>query len=96
MDEESQMTRRATSISDSHPLRHFFTRMVWYRFDVDAQLADPRLASYISGLLVNFTHVDNLYMIRDSRGRRLEDIGEMLLESNPALKKRPTGTSLSI
>jgi hypothetical protein len=59
--------------------------MVWYRFDVDAQLADPRLASYISGLLVNFTHVDNLYMIRDSRGRRLEDIGEMLLESNPLL-----------
>ena len=29
--------------------------------------------------------MDNLYPIRDSRGRRLEDVGEMLLESNPLL-----------
>lgn len=86
MDEELQMMRRATSISESHPLRHFFTNMVRRRFEADAQLTDPRLASYVSGLLVNFTHVDNLYRIRDSRGRRLEDIGEMLLESNPLIE----------
>jgi hypothetical protein len=41
--------------------------------------------SLLSGLLVRFTHADNLYLIRDSRGRRLEDAGEMLLESNPLL-----------
>lgn len=77
--------RRAISVSDSHPLRHFFTDMVRRRFEADAGLSDPRLASYVSTLLVNFTHVDNLYWIRDSRGRRLEDVGEMLLESNPLL-----------
>jgi hypothetical protein len=49
------------------------------------RLPDARLAAYVSGLLVDFTHADNLYRIRDSRGRRLEDIGEMLLESNPLL-----------
>jgi hypothetical protein len=29
--------------------------------------------------------VDNLDRIRDSHGRGLEDVGEMLLESNPLL-----------
>jgi hypothetical protein len=79
------MMRIATSISDNHPLRHFFTDMVQRRFGADAHLTDARLSSYVSGLLVNFTHVDNLYRIRDSTGRRLEDVGEMLLESNPLL-----------
>ena len=59
--------------------------MVRRRFDADVRLPDARLAAYVSGLLVDFTHADNLYRIRDSRGRRLEDIGEMLLESNPLL-----------
>lgn len=59
--------------------------MVQRRFDADVRLPDARLAAYVSGLLVDFTHADNLYRIRDSRGRALEDIGEMLLESNPLL-----------
>jgi hypothetical protein len=59
--------------------------MVRRRFDADVRLPDARLAAYVSGLLMDFTHVDNLYRIRDSRGRRLEDIGEMLLESNPLI-----------
>jgi hypothetical protein len=49
------------------------------------RLVDLCLAAYVSGPLVNFTHADNLYRIRHSRGRRLEDVGEMLLESNPLL-----------
>jgi hypothetical protein len=59
--------------------------MVRRRFEADVRLPDSRLAAYVSGLLVDFTHVDNLYRIRDSRGRGLEDVGEMLLESNPLL-----------
>lgn len=78
--------RRIQTVSRDHPLRHFFTDIVRRRFDGDVRLPDPRLAAYISGLLVDFTHVDNLYRVRDSRGRRLEDIGEMLLESNPLLE----------
>jgi len=37
----------------------------------------------VSGVLTDFTHVNNLFKIRNTRGRRLEDVGEMLLESNP-------------
>jgi hypothetical protein len=85
MGEELEAMRKESSISDAHPLRHFFTDIVGRRFRADVRLPDSRLASYVSGLLVDFTHADNLYRIRDSRGRRLEDVGEMLLESNPLL-----------
>lgn len=78
--------RRIQTVSRNHPLRHFFTDLVRRRFDRDVRIPDPLLAAYISGLLVDFTHADNLYHISDSRGRRLEDIGEMLLESNPLLE----------
>ena len=78
--------RSLHTVGHDHPLRRFFTDMVGRRFDADVCLPDRRLAAYVSGLLVDFTHVDNLYRIRDSRGRGLEDIGEMLLESNPLLR----------
>src|SRR5690349_12122246 len=42
----------------------------------------------VGDLLVNFTHVDNLYRLRNSKGRRLEDVGEMLIASNPLLEGR--------
>lgn len=80
------MMRRTHMVSRDHPLRHFFTDIVQRRFDADVRLPDRRLAAYVSGLLVDFTHVDNLYRIRDARGRRLEDVGEMLLASNPLLE----------
>lgn len=78
--------RRIHTVGHDHPLRRFFTDMVRSRFDADVRLPDPRLSAYVSGLLVDFTHVDNLYRIRDSRGRCLEDVGEMLLESNPLIE----------
>jgi hypothetical protein len=79
------MARRVNAIRQDHPLRRFFGEMVARRFDADLRLPDPRLSAYVSGLLVDFTHVDNLYRVRDARGRRLEDVGEMLLASNPLL-----------
>jgi hypothetical protein len=79
------LARRAEAIGRDHPLRGFFGEMVARRFDADLRLPDARLAEYVSGLLVDFTHVDCLYRVRDARGRRLEDVGEMLLESNPLL-----------
>jgi hypothetical protein len=79
------MSRSVNIVGRDHPLRRFFNDMVARRFDADVRLPDPRLAAYVSGLLVDFTHVDNLYRVRDARGRRLEDVGEMLLASNPLL-----------
>ena len=79
------MMRNFNTVGRDHPLRRFFNDMVARRFDADLRLPDPRLAAYVSGLLVHFTHVDHLCRVRDARGRRLEDVGHMLLESNPLL-----------
>jgi hypothetical protein len=78
--------RREQFVGHDHPLRRLFIDMVRRRFDADLRLPDSRLAAYVSGLLVDFTHADHLYRVRDARGRRLEDVGEMLIESNPLLE----------
>ncbi|MFQ5811473.1 MAG: hypothetical protein ACE5JM_17785 [Armatimonadota bacterium] len=70
-------------IGRSHPLRRLFTELVERHFFDDVQVRDPRVAGYVSELLTDFTHVDNLYRIRNVRGQRLDDVGEMLLESDP-------------
>ena len=72
-------------ISGSHPLRLLFRSLTERNLITKLGLADIEIAYYVSDLLTRFVHVDNLYRIRDTRGRRLEDVGEMLLESSPTL-----------
>src|SRR5688572_11477858 len=72
-------------ISNSHPLRQLFEELVRRRFIRDVHICDSQVPGYVSGLLVDFTHVDSLYRIRNARGEHLEDVGEMLIESNPLL-----------
>ena len=43
------------------------------------------MAAYVGDLLIDFVHVENLDRIRGCRGKRLEEVGEMLVESNPVL-----------
>jgi len=82
------MRDEAMSISQGHPLRQLFNSLVQRRLYGDAQLRDAEIAAYVSNLLVEFTHASNLYKIRNARGKRLEDVGEMLLASNPLLEGR--------
>lgn len=74
------------TVGRDHPLCRLFTALVRRHLYDAAQLCDPHIAEYVSGLLVRFTHVDNLYRIRSAKGRRLEEVGEMLIESNPLLE----------
>ena len=74
-----------TRIAENHPLRALFQHLVRGNFRRGAQLDDAELADYVSGLLTEFTHVENLYRIRNARGERLDDVAEMLIESNPHL-----------
>jgi hypothetical protein len=46
--------RRIQTIGSDHPLRHFFADIVRRRFDADMRLSDPRIAAYITGLLLDF------------------------------------------
>ncbi|MEE9235929.1 MAG: hypothetical protein V3U28_10870 [Candidatus Acidoferrales bacterium] len=65
-----------------HPLQRLFTELVERRF-LRQLRQDARVAAYISNVLIDFTHVDNLFRLRNARGQRLEEVGEMLLASDP-------------
>ncbi|MFQ6067854.1 MAG: hypothetical protein ACE5K3_11365 [bacterium] len=67
-------------ISLRHPLRKLFTGLTEINFYGKVGLCDPGIVFYVSELLIEFVHVDSLYKIRDSQGKKLDDIGEMLLE----------------
>lgn len=68
-----------------HPLRALFAELVARHLFDDVRLRDAHVAGYVTDVLTDFTHMDNLYRIRNAHGRRLEDVGEMLIESNPLL-----------
>ena len=73
-------------IEPNHPLARLFRELVQRRFYDEWQIRDGDVTAYISGLLSRFTDVRELYRIRNARGKRLEDVGEMLIESNPPLE----------
>ena len=75
--------RSGLRISSNHPLRRLFADLVSRELP-----GDREVAAYVGGLLIDFVHVDNLYRIRNCRGKRLEEVGEMLVESNPMLDAR--------
>jgi hypothetical protein len=68
------------TISPNHPLRRLFADLVSREIG-----SDREIAAYVAGVLVDFTHIDRFYRIRNARGKRLEEVGEMLVESHPLL-----------
>jgi len=44
-------------------------------------LSDLSTIDYITNILTEFIHIDNVYKIKNARGKRLEEVGEMLLEA---------------
>lgn len=85
---EANRMNHPLQIERQHPLRELFDELVWRHFFGDAKVREREVVCYVSDLLMNFTHVDNLYRIRDACGRRIEQVGEMLVESNPLLTAR--------
>ncbi len=72
-----------------HPLRRMFAGLTEHTFISTLGVADPRLTDYLSGLLSRFIHVDALYRLRNARGKRLEEVAEMMIEAE-ALPEGPT------
>lgn len=73
---------RVRSESD---LTSLFGEWVERNFHQLPAVYESTVTAYITGLLADFARVENLYRIRDARGRPLEDVGDMLIESNPLL-----------
>jgi hypothetical protein len=74
------------SASGERSLRSIFAELVWRRFFEGVHLEEPQVATYVAALLADFTRMENLYRIRNAHGQQLQDVGEMLIESNPLLE----------
>jgi hypothetical protein len=64
-----------------HPLRRMFAGLTEQTFINTLGVADPPLTDYLSELLSRFIHVDAIYRFSDARGRRLEEVAEMMIEA---------------
>jgi hypothetical protein len=58
-----------------------FAGLTEQTFNTTLGVADPRLTDYLSELLSRFLHVDAIWRLRDARGRRLEEVAEMMIEA---------------
>ena len=64
-----------------HPLRRLFAGLTEHAFLETLGLADPHLTDYLSLLLSRFLHFEAIYRLRNTAGRRLEEVAEMVLEA---------------
>lgn len=63
-----------------HPIRRIFRSLTEMSFE-QIELRDRDLMRYVADLLVEFVHIDNVLKVRDARGKRVDSIVDMLLES---------------
>jgi hypothetical protein len=63
------------------PPDRFFAGLAEYVFETRLGVVDPPLIDYVSSLLGRFIHNDVIYRLRNTQGKRLEEVGEMKLEA---------------
>ncbi|GAB4158332.1 MAG: hypothetical protein Tsb009_35530 [Planctomycetaceae bacterium] len=66
---------------DQNDLRNLFAALTEHTFQVELGVADPPLLDYLVELLLRFVKTEALFSIRDTEGRRLEEVAEMLMEA---------------
>ena len=71
-------------------LQQFFISLVHEHYSEGVGLHDPQLSEYVAGMLTDFCESEQLFKIRNAAGKPLDDIGEMLLESDPVYGPAPS------
>ncbi len=69
-------------ISAKHPLRQLFRLLTERNLAGKLGYEDPDVIEYLTDLLTDFTHIDNVYKIRSVSGQRVEEVAELLLEGD--------------
>jgi len=76
-------------ISESNPLRQFFQEVVERNYG-EVGIRSSEVHCYVANLLTEFCETETLHKIRNRDGRRLCDVGEMLLEADPIYGPAPS------
>lgn len=77
-------------VPESSPLRQLFMELVARHYAEEIGLRDPQIINYVAHLMAEFCEVEQLFKIRNTAGRSLTDVGEMLMESNPVYGPAPS------
>jgi hypothetical protein len=77
-------------IPEKHPLQQFFLELVGRHYAQELGIRDPQLVSYVAHLLSEFCDAEQLLKIRNAAGKPLNDVGEMLIESDPVYGPAPS------
>jgi len=72
----------ATGIPKGHPLVRLFASLAEANFAEQLGWPDADVIRYVTDVLTDFVHVDQLYKIRGAQGRRVEEVAEMLAEGD--------------
>ena len=68
-------------IPEHHPLRQLFGRLTERNFTEALGWPDFQVTDYVSNLLIEFAHVDQLTRIKDQQGEPVESVVELLYEA---------------
>lgn len=68
-------------VPTDHPLRRLFAGLTEQTFLTQLGIGDPNLVDYLSELLSRFVQLDAVYRLSSARGKRLEEVAEMLFEA---------------
>jgi len=77
-------------IPESHPLQQLFQDLVGRHYAEEIGIRDPQIVAYVSHLLAEFCDAEQLFKIQNATNRPLDDVGEMLLESDPVYGPAPS------
>jgi hypothetical protein len=79
------------NIPADHPIRHLFQELT-ERGMSQLNYRDSDTIQYITNLLTEFVHIENMYRIKDESGRRLHHVCEMLEQASremlPAVRRQ--------
>jgi hypothetical protein len=82
--------RPPSMIPETHPLQQLFIEMVGRHYAEAIGISDPQVVGYVAHLLSEFCEAEQLFKIHNVEGRPLNDVGEMLLESDPIYGPAPS------
>jgi hypothetical protein len=82
--------RPPSMIPETHPLQQLFIEMVGRHYAEAIGIRDPQVVGYVAHLLSEFCEAEQFFKIHNVEGRPLNDVGEMLLESDPIYGPAPS------
>jgi hypothetical protein len=77
-------------IPESHPLQQLFSELVGRHYAEELGIRDPQIVAYVAHLLTEFCDAEQLFKVRNIAGKPLNDVGEMLMESDPVYGPAPS------